>query len=72
MYGAKGIRTLSRHGFDSTPSIASRDALRCLANLFLLDPKTRQIFVDLGFPDQAAERLKVGASGRIYELLIQP
>ncbi|SLM33786.1 Guanine nucleotide exchange factor, Ric8 [Lasallia pustulata] len=54
----EGIRILSRHGFDSAPTIASRDALRCLANLFLLDPKARQIFVDLKFADKAAERLK--------------
>lgn len=61
-YDAKGIRILSGQGFNGTPSIASRDALRCLANLFLLDPKTRQMFIDLGFPDKAAERLKVGLS----------
>lgn len=70
-YGAQGIRILSRHGFDSAPTIASRDALRCLANLFLLDPKARQIFVDLKFADKAAERLKVSLARR-YRRPIQP
>ena len=37
----------------------SREALRCLANAFLLDEETRQLFVDLGYAPKAAERLKV-------------
>lgn len=37
------------------------EALRCLANAFLLHEPSRQVFVDLGFPPKACERLKTGS-----------
>ena len=59
---AQGISILSRYGLDqkeakSAPS--SREALRCLANAFLLNEPSRQTFVDLGYAPKAAERLRV-------------
>lgn len=60
---------LSRYGLDQKASLpASREALRCLANAFLLNESSRQIFVDLGYPSKAAERLK--ADDRDDEFLI--
>lgn len=56
----QAIETLARHSFDTNSLTTAREALRCLANIFLLKPPTRQIFVDLGFGPKAAERLKVG------------
>ncbi|KAF1984968.1 hypothetical protein K402DRAFT_413641 [Aulographum hederae CBS 113979] len=53
-----GITILARHGFESTSQATSQQALRCLANALLLRPETRQIFVDLGYADKAADRLK--------------
>ncbi|KAI4246519.1 MAG: hypothetical protein L6R40_001882 [Gallowayella cf. fulva] len=38
--------------------VTSREAAKCLANVLLLESKTRQIFVDLGYPVKAAQRLK--------------
>lgn len=42
--------------------VTSREASKCLANVLLLESKTRQIFVDLGYPTKAAQRLKVDTS----------
>ena len=57
---AQGVQTLSRHTFDSNSMITSREAAKCLANVLLLESKTRQMFVDFGYPVKAAQRLKVG------------
>ena len=46
--------------------VTSREASKCLANVLLLEPKTRQIFVDLGYPVKAAERLKVAHLIQVY------
>lgn len=59
---AQGIDIISKYGLDqkdpkSLPG--SREALRILANAFLLDEPSRQTFVDLGYAPRAAERLKV-------------
>lgn len=54
-----GIDTLARHGFYSPSTQTSREALRCLANALLLQPQCRQILVDKGHADKAAEKLKV-------------
>lgn len=54
----KGIKTLTRHAFDSPSFTTSRNALRCIANAMLLRPETRQIFVDLGCLEMACKRLK--------------
>ena len=56
----QGIETLTRHGFESNSPTTSREALRCLANALVLEPSTRQVFVDLDYAPKAAERLKVG------------
>ena len=49
---------LSTYGFDRGTDPASREALRCLANAFLLNEPSRQLFVDLGYAPKAADRLK--------------
>lgn len=53
-----GIDTLARHGFYSPSTVTSREALRCLANALLLQPQCRQILVDKGHAEKAAEKLK--------------
>ncbi|OCK84629.1 hypothetical protein K432DRAFT_378382 [Lepidopterella palustris CBS 459.81] len=53
-----GIEILAQYSFDGTSTTTSRAALRCLANALLLEPKTRQILVDLGYAGKAAEKLK--------------
>ncbi|KAI9715453.1 MAG: hypothetical protein M1812_005929 [Candelaria pacifica] len=58
IFTKEGIEILTRHSFDGNSLITSREALRCLANALFLEAKTRQIFVDLGYADKAAERLK--------------
>ena len=50
---------LCGHSFDGNSLITARSALKCLANIMLLEPKTRQMFADLGYASKAAERLKV-------------
>ncbi|EME50258.1 hypothetical protein DOTSEDRAFT_118881 [Dothistroma septosporum NZE10] len=54
----QGVLTLSKYGLGKESSNTSREALRCLANAFLLDEPSRQIFVDLGYAPKAAEHLK--------------
>lgn len=58
LFTKEGIEVLTKHGLTKTSSPSSLEALRCLANTMLLEPRTRQIFVDLGYAGQAAERLK--------------
>ncbi|KAF2626224.1 hypothetical protein BU25DRAFT_492351 [Macroventuria anomochaeta] len=53
-----GLRTLGRYAFKEKDVAVSQEALRCIANAFLLQPKARQILVDLGHGPDAAERLK--------------
>lgn len=53
-----GIDTLAQHGFYSSSNVTSREALRCLANALLLQPQCRQILVDKGHAEKAAEKLK--------------
>jgi hypothetical protein len=50
---------LSRYALDCESAKSSQEALRCLANAFLLNEPSRQIFVDLGFGPKAADRLRV-------------
>lgn len=42
----------------------SQEALRCIANALLLQPKARQILIDLGHGPDAAGKLKV--SSEVY------
>ncbi|KAG5293071.1 synembryn, putative [Histoplasma capsulatum G186AR] len=58
MYSREGIKVLAYYGFDVKSSTVSREALRCLANALLLEPSMRQIFVDLGYGPNLADRLK--------------
>jgi Guanine nucleotide exchange factor synembryn len=58
IFTKEAIETLTKHGLEGDAEVSSLEALRCLANAMLLEPKTRQIFVDLGYCGQAAERLK--------------
>ncbi|KAF2233259.1 hypothetical protein EV356DRAFT_524585 [Viridothelium virens] len=58
MFEQEGINTLSEHAFSGKDQTSSREALRCLANAFLLQPKSRQIFVNKGYGPKAAERYK--------------
>jgi hypothetical protein len=55
----KGMSVLCRHSFDGNSFVTARSALKCLANVMLLEASTRQIFVDLGYAPKAVERLKV-------------
>lgn len=58
----QGMTILSRYGFDQEDKKAystSREALRCLANAFLLNEGCRQTFVDIGYAPKAADRLKL-------------
>jgi Guanine nucleotide exchange factor synembryn len=59
IFAKDGIEVLVKHGLEKASSSTSLEALRCLANAMLLEPKTRQIFVDLGYVGQLAERLKI-------------
>jgi hypothetical protein len=56
----QGISTLCRYGLDRETGASSHEALRCLANAFLLNEPSRQIFVDLQYATKAVERLKGG------------
>ncbi|KXT17172.1 hypothetical protein AC579_338 [Pseudocercospora musae] len=59
IFTKRGISILSRYGLDQPASSnVSREALRCLANAFLLNEHSRQIFVDLGYGPKAADRLR--------------
>ena len=60
----QSIEVLCQHGFDVNFLASSREALKCLANIFLHESKTRQMFVETKYAGKAAERLKV------YELLL--
>ncbi|CAP60074.1 uncharacterized protein PODANS_1_3900 [Podospora anserina S mat+] len=58
IFTKEGIKTLVRHAFDSTSVNTSRGALRILCNTLLLEPETRQRFVDTGYAAKASEKLK--------------
>ena len=58
LYSKGGIAMLSRYAFESDSPSTWREALRCIANALLLRPNLRQVFVDLGYPSKAAEKLK--------------
>ncbi|CAK7268423.1 hypothetical protein SEPCBS119000_003056 [Sporothrix epigloea] len=64
----EGIETLSKHAFDGSSATTSRNALRCLANCLLVKPSTRNIFVDLGYPEKAS--IKLTTAGVEDEFLI--
>lgn len=55
---AQGIKTLTRHAFDTQMLSTSHNALRCLANAMLIKAEARQIFVDLGYEPKACTQLR--------------
>ncbi|KAG8632004.1 hypothetical protein KVT40_001144 [Elsinoe batatas] len=58
IFAKDGTSTLCRYAFETSTSLASREAMRCLANAMLLNEPTRQIVLDLGCAPKAAERMK--------------
>ncbi|TDZ13539.1 Synembryn-A [Colletotrichum spinosum] len=58
IFTEEGIDILTKHAFNSPSNSTSRAALRVLANAMLLDPKTRQMFVDLRYEAQACKKLR--------------
>jgi hypothetical protein len=58
LFTDKGVSVLCRHSFEGNSPKTARAALKCLANVMLLEASTRQMFVDLGFAPKAAEKLK--------------
>jgi hypothetical protein len=54
----QGIEILTHHSFHATSARTSKAALQCLANALLSKPPTRQMFVDLGYSERAALRLR--------------
>ncbi|WYZ44084.1 hypothetical protein EsH8_VII_000520 [Colletotrichum jinshuiense] len=58
IFTQEGIEILTRHAFNSPSNSTARAALRVLANAMLLNPKTRQMFVDLGYEESACKKLK--------------
>lgn len=59
IFTKNGIEVLTKYGLEGDSTPGSLEALRCLANAMLLDPKTRQTFVNLGYAGHAAKRLKI-------------
>ncbi|TLS21054.1 uncharacterized protein PpBr36_10859 [Pyricularia pennisetigena] len=57
IFTKEGISTLAAHSFDGSSDTISRNALRCLANAMLLQPSSRQEFVDLGYHIKACAKL---------------
>ncbi|KAF9878645.1 guanine nucleotide exchange factor synembryn [Colletotrichum karsti] len=58
IFTSEGIKILTKHAFDGSSDSTSRGALRVLANAMLLNPNTRQIFVNLGYEEKACKKLK--------------
>ncbi|PNS21740.1 Synembryn-like protein [Sphaceloma murrayae] len=52
-----GIQTLGRYAFDTGISLASREAMRCLANAMLLHEPARQLVLDFDYASKAAQRM---------------
>ncbi|KAN0071534.1 Guanine nucleotide exchange factor [Elaphomyces granulatus] len=62
IYSKTGIETLASYGVGKKSPEVRRAALRCIANALLLDPTMRQVFVDTGYGEKVAERLKNDSS----------
>ncbi|KAF6821878.1 guanine nucleotide exchange factor synembryn [Colletotrichum musicola] len=58
IFTPEGIEIITKHAFNSPSNSTARAALRVLANAMLLNPKTRQMFVDLGYEENACRMLK--------------
>ena len=55
----KDIEVLLQYATDDCVLSTSREALRCLANIMLLQTSSRQMVADSGYMDKLAERYKV-------------
>ncbi|KAJ4359795.1 uncharacterized protein N0V89_000351 [Didymosphaeria variabile] len=58
IFTKEGLHTLCQYAFEDADVQTSQEALRCIANALLLEPKMRQVVVDLGYAPKAADRLK--------------
>ncbi|KAL3425570.1 Synembryn-like protein C3E7.04c [Phlyctema vagabunda] len=58
LFTKQAMETLTRHGFNSPSHTTSRNALRCICNIMVHRPETRQMFVDLGYEAKACNKLK--------------
>lgn len=58
----QGVKILCQHSYDTRFIDSSQVALKCLANTLLIESKTRQMVVNLGYADKAAMKLKVESS----------
>lgn len=58
----QSIRIIGKHAFEvnDVDKPSAMEATRILANALLLEPKTRQMFVDCGFAEKAALKFEVG------------
>ena len=55
----QGMKILCQHSYEARFLDSSREALKCLANVLLIESKTRQMIVTLGYADRAAIKLRV-------------
>lgn len=55
----QSVGILCQHGFEVDTPSSSREALKCVANILLLESKTRSMFVEFGYAPKAAAKLKV-------------
>ncbi|KAF1956995.1 hypothetical protein CC80DRAFT_491855 [Byssothecium circinans] len=58
IFTKEGLQTLAHYAFDEADVQVNQEALRCIANALLLEPKTRQMLADLDYAPKAADRLK--------------
>lgn len=63
-YLLQGVKILCQHSYDTKFLDSSREALKCLANALLIESKTRQMVVDLGYANKAAIKLRVDEQRR--------
>lgn len=63
------MEILAKYGVEGETAEVRRTALRCVANALLLDPKMRQVFVDIGYGGKLAEDLKVWSQSLNFGLV---
>ncbi|KAF5695800.1 guanine nucleotide exchange factor synembryn [Fusarium denticulatum] len=60
LFSEAGFTMLLRHAYDKPSTNSARAALKVIANLMLLVPPTRHMFVDKGFAPKAIKELDTG------------
>lgn len=55
----QGMKILCQLSYEARFLDSSREALKCLANVLLIESKTRPMIVTLGYADKAAIKLRV-------------